>query len=93
MAEQVKTNGKDHTNHKFQPTEMDRVKAFMSGVQVTSIALIGVLKRKTAVGIITEETGKAIFEDVGKELTAAIEALPDGPAPQPEQPELPLEAK
>lgn len=48
----------------------------MEGVRATSLALMAVLKRKTAIGLLTEDLSKRIFEDTGVYLGDCLEALP-----------------
>lgn len=72
------------TDKTVEVAPVERVNAFMAGVQATSLALMAVLKKKTAVGLLTEELARKIFADVGFYIAEAIEELPeeqaDGPS-------------
>lgn len=49
-----------------------KLEAFTAGIKCASLAMESVLRRKVAVGILTEETAKKIFMDIGNELTNAF---------------------
>ena len=53
----------------------DRARAFVGGVEAAAHALRAVLKRKVAVGIITDVAAQSIFEGVGNEIDRALDML------------------
>lgn len=61
-----------------QELALQKMDAFTGGIKVASLAMREVLSRKVAVGIITEETAKAIFEGVGDFITSVLDELPEG---------------
>lgn len=57
----------------FKAAVGERTIGFSAGLQAAAAAIRVVLERKAKVGIITEVTAQAIFEDTGKEIDEAID--------------------